>query len=393
MSAAPARKGGGLHRIGRLLVKEFLQLRRDPLALRLMLVAPILQLVLLGYAATLDVRRIPTVLCDLDRSAASRELIRSALESGYFQEVGRVDRIDQVGGFLDSGRAVVALVFPRGYGRELGSGGRATLQAIVDGSNSSEATTALGHLSGIVLNRSIRLAVARLPEEAFGGRVGPPVEAEMRVWYNEAMESSHFMVPGVIGLILLVTTMLLTAIAVTREKEIGTIEQILVTPIRPHEFLIGKMAPYSILGGVNVGVVLTVGRFWFGIPLRGSIPLLFALSGVFLLTTLGAGLFAASISATQQQTMLICMSFVTPNMLLSGFIFPIENMPQPIQWLTWLMPMRYFLTIIRGILLKGIGLQILWPEALALAGFGVAIFLASVAAFGARTGGAGSRSA
>ena len=386
MSAAPPRAAGGGHRIARLILKEFLQVRRDPLALRLMLVAPVLQLVLLGYAATLDVRHIPTVICDLDRSPASRDLIRAAVESGYFQEVARVERIDEVGEFLDAGRAVVALVFPHDYGRTLGSGGRATLQAIVDGSNSSEATTAIGHLSGIVLNRSIRLAVARLPERAFAGRIGPPVEAEMRVWYNEAMQSSHFMVPGVIGLILLVTTMLLTAIAVAREKEIGTIEQILVTPIRPHEFLMGKMVPYSILGMVNVGVVLTIGRYWFGVPLRGSLPLLFALSAVFLLTTLGAGLFAASVSDTQQQTMLTCMAFVTPNMLLSGFIFPIENMPQPIQWLTWLMPMRYFLTIIRGILQKGIGLEILWPQALALGAFGAAIFLASVGAFAARTG-------
>jgi len=369
------------HRIAWLIAKEMRQMRRDPIALRLMLLAPILQLMLLGYAATLDVRHIPTVICDLDRSTASREMIRSVLESGYFQEVGRVERLDEVIGYLDRGRAVVALVFPTDYAEKLGSGGRARLQAVVDGTNSAEATTALGHLSGIVQNRSIEIAVGRLPREAFTGRVGPPVEAEMRVWYNEAMQSSHFMVPGVIGLILLVTTMLLTSISITREKEIGTIEQILVTPIRPSEFLLGKLVPYAGLGLFNVGVVLAVGHYWFEVPVRGSILLLYALSGVFLLTTLGAGLFAASVSVTQQQAMLTCMTFVTPNMLLSGFIFPIENMPQPIQWLTWLMPMRYFLTIIRGILLKGIGLSILWPQLLALALFGGGIFLASLAAF------------
>jgi ABC-2 type transport system permease protein len=283
--------------------------------------------------------------------------------------------------FLDRGAAVVALVFPVDFSERLAAGGRAAIQAVVDGTNSTEATTAVGHLSGTVLNRSIDLAVDRLPRDAFAGRVGPPVRAEMRVWYNEAMESSHFMVPGVIGLILLITTMLLTSISVTREKEIGTIEQILVTPIRPAEFLMGKMVPYAALGLFNVGVVLAVGRYWFEVPVRGSILLLYALSGVFLLTTLGAGLFAASVSVSQPQAMLTCMSFVTPNMLLSGFIFPIENMPEPIQWLTWLMPMRYFLTIIRGILLKGIGLSILWPQLLALALFGAGILLASLASF------------
>jgi len=371
-------------RIARLVVKEFLQLRRDPLTLRLVFLAPVLQLVLLGYAATLDVRDIPTVVCDLDRSTASRDMVRAVLESGYFTETARVDRIDDVVSYLDRGEAVAGLVVPRRFGERLDAGGDATLQAVIDGTNSTEATTTIGYLSGIVLNRAIEDGVRRLPPEALGGRVGPPVEAGMRVWYNEAMESSHFMVPGVIGLVMLVTTMLLTAVAVTREKEIGTIEQILVTPIRPYEFLVGKLLPYSLLGFVDVAVVLAIARYWFGIPLRGSLWLLFGLSGVFLLTTLGAGLFAAAVSGTQQQAMLTCMAFVMPNMLLSGFIFPIENMPQAIQWLTFLMPMRYFMIIIRGILLKGIGLPILWPQALALMAFGVVIFLASLAAFRTR---------
>ncbi len=372
-------------RIARLVVKEFLQLRRDPLTLRLVFLAPVLQLVLLGYAATLDVRNIPTVVCDLDRSTASRDMVRAVLESGYFTEVARVDRIDDVIAYLDRGAAVAGLVLPRRFGERLHAGDDTAVQAVIDGSNSTEATTTIGYLSGIVMNRALEDAVRRLPPEAFPGRVGPPVEAEMRAWYNEAMESSHFMVPGVIGLVMLVTTMLLTAVAVTREKEIGTIEQILVTPIRPYEFLVGKLLPYSLLGFIDVGVVLAIARYWFGIPLRGSLWLLFGLSGVFLLTTLGAGLFAAAVSATQQQAMLTCMAFVMPNMLLSGFIFPIENMPRVIQWLTFLMPMRYFMIIIRGILLKGIGLQILWPQAAALMAFGVVIFLASLAAFRTRT--------
>jgi ABC-2 type transport system permease protein len=361
--------------------KEFLQLRRDPVALRLTLVAPILQLVLLGYAATLDARNIPTVVCDLDGSARSRELIRKVLESGYFSDVGRARRPDEVVGWLDGGKALVAIVVPADFGARLDRETPATLQAMVDGSNSNEATTAIGHLSGVVLNQAIAVAVTRLPPRTLGWRDGPPLEAAMRVRYNEAMESSHYMVPGVIGLILLVTTMLLTSLAVTREKEIGTIEQILVTPIRGAEFLVGKLVPYVLLGLFNVAVVLAVGRFWFGVPVRGSVALLYALSGLFLLSTLGAGLFAASISRSQQQAMLTCMAFVTPNMLLSGFIFPIENMPAAIQGLTYVMPLRYFLVIIRGILLKGVGMPILWPQALALAGFGVSIFLLSLVAF------------
>jgi ABC-2 type transport system permease protein len=367
-------------------VKEFLQLRRDPLALRLTLVAPILQLVLLGYAATLDVRHIPTVVCDLDRSAASRDMIRAVMESGYFQEAGRVDRMTEVIRYLDGGRAVVALVFPPDYAERLDSGGRAPLQAMVDGANSSEATTAIGHLSGIVMNQSIQLAVRRLPAETFAGRIAPPVDAQMMVRYNESQQSSHFMIPGAVGLIMMVSTLLLMSVAVTREKELGTIEQILVTPIRPAEFLLGKMVPYSLLGMINVGVVLTVARVWFGVPVRGSLLLLFGLAAVFLLTTLGVGLFVATVSETQQQAMLMCMLFVVPNMLLSGFLFPIENMPEPIQGLTFLIPMRYFMTIIRGIMLKGVGLETLWPQALALAAFGLAIFLASLARFRTRLG-------
>lgn len=376
------------HSPGRVLAmirKEFLQLRRDPVALRLTLVAPILQLVLLGYAATLDARNIPTVVCDLDNSVQSRALIRSVLESGYFSEVGRSARPDRALSRLDEGKALVALVIPADFGGKLEGRSVATVQAMVDGSNSNEATTAIGHLSGVVLNQAIDAAVRRLPAETLDGRGGPPLTAEMRVRYNEAMQSSHYMVPGVIGLILLVTTMLLTSLAVTREKEIGTIEQILVTPIQGAEFLVGKLIPYVLLGLFNVAVVLLVGRFWFGVPMRGSVPLLYALSGLFLLTTLGAGLFAASISRSQQQAMLTCMAFVTPNMLLSGFIFPIENMPVAIQGLTYLMPLRYFLVIIRGILLKGVGMPILWPQALALAGFGAIIFLASIAAFRRQT--------
>ena len=373
-----------LHRIARLVVKEFLQLRRDPVALRLTLVAPILQLVLLGYAATRDVKHIPTVVCDLDHSTASRDLVNSVMESGYFDDAGRTDRITDVIQYLDDGRAVVGLVVPVDFSERLASGRRAPLQAMVDGSNSSEATTAIGHLSGIVLNESIQMAILRLPDEVFAGRKAPPVDAEMRVRYNESLESSYFMIPAVVGLIMMVSTLLLMAIAVTREKEIGTIEQILVSPIRPAEFLLGKMVPYSILGMLNVAVVLAAARFWFGVPMQGSLVLLFVLAAVFLLTTLGVGLLVATASGTQQQAMLLAQAFVTPNMLLSGFLFPIENMPEPIQWLTWLMPMRYFLTIIRGIMLKGVGLEILWPQALALLIFGLAIFLVSLATFKTR---------
>jgi len=213
------------------------------------------------------------------------------------------------------------------------------------------------------------------------GRVAPPLDAEFRVWYNEELRSSTYMVPGVVGLVLLVTTLVLTAMAVVKEKEIGTIEQIRVTPLKPVEYLAGKVIPFAAIGFVNVLLVLAAGAAWFEVPIRGSVVLLLVLSFFFVLTNLGLGLFVSTISATQQQAMLSAFALVTPNMLLSGFIFPIENMPAAIQSLTYLMPMRYYLIIVRGILLKGAGISVLWPQALALLVFGVVTFLLSVSVF------------
>jgi ABC-2 type transport system permease protein len=372
---------GAAGRIARVVVKEMQQLRRDPLALRLAVIAPVVQLLLVGYAATLDVRHIPTVVVDLDRSAVSRELVRAAVASGTFDLVGDEERVDAALHWLDDGRAALALVVPVDYAERIAAGDPIALQAVVDGSNSSEATSAIGHLGSIVTTRAIERVLEELPADERYSGAAPPIQAELRVWYNEALRSSHFMVPGVIGMILMVTTMLLTALAVAREKEVGTLEQILVTPVRPSELLLGKLAPYAVLGLLQLALVLAVGRFWFGVPLRGSIALLIALSTVFLMTTLGLGLLAASVSATQQAAMWVCMAFVTPNMLLSGFIFPIENMPVPIQALTTIMPVRYFLAISRGILLKGAGFTILWPQALALAALGFAVLAMSITVF------------
>lgn len=373
-------------RILRMVVKELQQLKRDPLMIRLLLVAPLLQMLLLGYAATLDVRNIPTVFCDRDGSPESRRLSEAMISSGYFADRGRVGSAEEAAEALDSGRAAVAIVFPVRFGAELARpSGAPGLQALVDGTNSNLATNALGHLSGIVLRRGLEEAMRRL-EPATAGRLAPPVEGEFRVWYNEDLRSSTYMVPGVIGLVLLVTTLVLTAMAVVKEKEIGTIEQIRVTPLQPVEYLAGKVVPFAAIGFAEVLVVLAVAALWFEVPVRGSIPLLLLLSLFFVLTNLGVGLFVSTISATQQQAMLSAFAFVTPNMLLSGFIFPIENMPAPIQALTYVMPMRYYLIIVRGILLKGVDLEVLWPQALALLVFGLFTFAVSVILFRRRLG-------
>ncbi len=367
-------------------IKELQQLKRDPLMIRLLLVAPLLQMLLLGYAATLDVRNIPTVFCDRDGSPESRRLSEAMISSGYFADRGRVGSAEEAVQALDSGRAAVAIVFPIRFGAELARpSGAPGLQALVDGTNSNLATNALGHLSGIVLRRGLEEAMRRLGPATAGG-LAPPVDGEFRVWYNEDLRSSTYMVPGVIGLVLLVTTLVLTAMAVVKEKEIGTIEQIRITPLQPVEYLAGKVIPFAAIGFAEVLVVLAVAALWFEVPVRGSIPLLLLLSLFFVLTNLGVGLFVSTISATQQQAMLSAFAFVTPNMLLSGFIFPIENMPAPIQALTYVMPMRYYLIIVRGILLKGVDLKVLWPQALALLAFGLFTFAVSAILFRRRLG-------
>ncbi len=367
--------------IAHIIVKEFLQLRRDPRMLALSILAPALQLLILGYAATTDVRLVPIVVWDQDKSSCSRELISQFANSGYFEIEAEVQSLNEIDPYIENGRVWMALVIPPKFGSHLHARRTVAVQLLSDGSDANSATVSLGYATQFLGTYS-RSIVSETIEKGFRMAKSARVIPEIRVWYNPDLTSRNFMVPGVVALVLMIITMTLTSLGIVREKEIGTLEQLLVTPIRPYQLLMGKLLPFIILGAVDVTLVLAVARYWFEVPMRGSVLLLYGLSGLFVLTTLGLGLFVSTISKTQQQAMLTAQFFIfLPFVFLSGFVFPIENMPHLIQYITYLVPLRYFIVIIRGVFLKGIGIAELWPEALALLVFGVTIFTLSVLRF------------
>jgi ABC-2 type transport system permease protein len=356
-----------------LIWKEMIELRRDPRLLFIVIVAPILQLFLLAYAATTDVREVPVLIVDADRTSASRDVVARFAASPSFAIAGVVSSPDEINAYLDDGRAWLAVTIPRGFGAGLHGASPQTIQVIADGSDANSAGVAVGYASNLLAQYGARLMSRR------GASAGPLIDPRIRVWFNPQLESRHFMIPGVIALLLLVVTTNLSSMGIVREKEIGTLEQLNVTPLTRSELILGKLLPYALIGLVEVGLVVSVAVFWFEIPMRGSVPLLLAMSAVYLLTTLGIGLFVSTISATQQQAMMTAtFFFLIPMVFLSGFVFPIENMPVAIQWLTYAIPLRYFLVIVRGIFLKGVGLETFWPEALALTAWGVTILALAI---------------
>ncbi len=361
--------------------KEFLQLRRDRRLFPVLFVSPILQLFLLGYAANLDVRDIPSVICDQDRSAASRDFVDRFINSGYFSVKARVERQDEIDPYLDNGHAAMAFVVPRGFGDKLAAGAPAPVLVIADGSESQSATIGVNYATVIAGRYTQGIVLERLARARGGGLKPVLVNAEVRVWYNPELRSRNFMVPGVLGLILMIMTISLASMGIVREKESGTMEQLIVTPVRPHQLIVGKLLPFVLIGLVEATFVLVVARGWFGIPIRGSLALLYPLSLAFMLNTLGIGLFISTISRTQQQAMFTTTFFIMPMMLLGGFVFPIENMPRFFQLASHLIPTRYFFVIIRGIMLRGAGWPELWDQAAALAGLGTLILVLSVFRF------------
>ena len=364
-----------------ILRKEFLQLRRDPKLFPVIFISPILQLLLLGYAANLDVKNIPSVICDMDRSAASRTFLDDFVNSGYFSVVARVEKMDEIDRYLDHGDAAMAFVTPRGFGDKVAARREASVMIIADGSESQSASIGVNYAT-MIAARFTQKIIFEAFERAKGLGLKPVlVNAEVRVWYNPELKSRNFMVPGVLGLILMIMTTSLASLGIVRERETGTMEQLIVTPIRPHQLIIGKLLPFVLIGLVDATFVIAVARGWFGIPVRGSVPLLFALCLAFMLNTLGTGLFISTISRTQQQAMLTSLFFIMPQIMLSGFVFPIENMPKVFQYLTTIIPIRYFFVIIRGIMLKGAGWPELWPQAAALLVLGTVILGLSVARF------------
>jgi ABC-2 type transport system permease protein len=366
----------------RVIVKEFLQIRRDRKMIPVIFVAPIVQITVFGFAVNTDVTNVPMVLVDLDRSASSRELVSRFLESGYFEIVGTGDRAAEVDRWLVTSKAQLGLVIGQGLGAALASSRQAAVQLIVDGSDASSANVALGYASSVAREFSVavqdqRLHAAGAPAVAVGQAVLVP-----RVFYNPDLKSRWFYVPAVLAMILMVMTMLLSAMGVVREKEIGTMEQLIVTPIRPWQLLVGKLLPFALIGVFQMILASAVTVFGFGVPLRGSFPLLLGLTTLFILSTLGLGLFVSTLVQNQQQAMMgAVFGFMVPMIYLSGLIFPIANMPPLIQAVTYAIPLRYYAEIIRGVFLRGSGMAVLWPEALTLLLMGIAILTVAALRF------------
>jgi ABC-2 type transport system permease protein len=357
-----------VRRVRHLIRKEFLELRQDPRLFGIVIIAPLLQLLMLGYAATTDVRNVPMVLVDQDRSASSRELVSRFQASGNFVVVSAAPGTNAIDAELDSGRAWIALTIPADYGERIASKQQATVQLVADGTDANSTNVALGYAGALIA------AYGRELSAPAGMLARPLVRADIRVWFNPSLESRDFMIPGILALVLLVVTTTLSSMAIVREKELGTLEQLNVTPLARWELIVGKLVPYAVLGMVDVLIVVAVAVGWFEVPLRGSFWLLLGMCLVYLLSALGLGLFVSTISRTQQQAMMTtAFFFLLPMIFLSGFIFPIENMPAAIQPVTYLIPLRYFLVILRGIFLKGVGLEVLWPQAVALLAWGLAM--------------------
>lgn len=360
--------------------KEFYQIRRDRKMLVVSILAPFLQVILLGYAATTDIKNTTMVVCDQDKTRESREFIREFSNSGYFIIRYAVNTPPEVDEYIEKAKASIALAVPANFAKDLMAHRTTQVQIVLDGADANTANILLGYATQIISSYS-QSVVMQYASHVTRRNISM-ILPEPRVWFNADLLSSNFMVPGVVALVLMIITMTLTSLGIVKEKEMGTLEQLMVTPIKPHELILGKLIPFSLIAFVDVAIVLALARFWFEVPLLGSIVLLFALSGLFILTTLGLGLWISTIARSQQQAMLIAQFFFfLPFLFLGGFAFPIANMPQAIQYVTYLIPLRYFLEILRGIFLKGAGLNELWPQSVALFVIGILVLTVSVLRF------------
>ncbi len=357
-------------------------------------VAPVIQLMLLGYAVTTDVNRIPTAILDFSKTQESRELIQLFQNSDKFQINHYVDSPKELVKLLDRGEVWLGIEIGVNFAQELKTGKTAILQIIIDGTNSNTAGVTSGYINQLLLpynKKFMQENIQKKVAQALSSGIIPEikflnVENQQRAWYNPELKSRDYNLPGVLALILMITTMMLTSMAIVREKEIGTIEQLMVTPIKTPELILGKVIPFALIGFIDVVLVTSVAILWFKIPFRGNFFLLFLSVGVYLLTTIGIGLFISTLSRTQQQAMMITFFFLMPAIILSGFMFPIANMPKVIQYLTYINPLRYFLIIVRGIFLKGSNLSVLWDKLLPLAGIGIAVLIFSVLRFQKKLG-------
>ncbi len=356
--------------------KEFLHIIRDPRTLGIIFLMPIVQLTLLGYAVTSDIKSLPIAVLDWDHTAQSRGLVEAYRASGYFDIARWAENEAQLAGWIEGGQVRAGLIVPAGFERDLLKTGRAEVAVVIDGSDPAVATSAYQAALGVGQTQSARLIESRLGMNADNA---PGIDVRPRVWYNPDMKSTNFMIPGLIGMVLQFFTTLFTSLAIVREREQNTIEQLLVTPIRNFELIVGKTLPYVVVAFGVVLEVLAIGVWWFGIPIRGSVPLLLALCALFLLTSLGIGILISTVSKTQQEAMFLTFLTVFPSIFLGGFIFPIEAWPWWLQAVSYVIPLRYLLIIIRGIILKGVGLPAIWDSVVLLAILGPAVLaLASV---------------
>jgi ABC-2 type transport system permease protein len=371
-----------LARLKQMLIKEFIQVLRDGRTRFLLFVPPIIQMLIFGYAATFEIRHVATVVLDLDHSQESRELVSRFTSSPYFDVQRQLTDYHQVGDIIDRGEATVALQINPGFAENLRKGQTAPLQVIVDATNSNTALIAAAYINQIALGFAKTYQQDRINRISpqLSERI-PSVQLEQRPWYNPDLRSRWFFIPGIVGSLTLVLVVNLTAFAVVREREIGTLEQIMVTPIRPAEFILGKTLPFFLIGLLDVSLIATVGTLWFRVPFQGHIAVLFLGAVLFLLCMLGVGLLISTVSATQQQALVTAFFFIMPAITFSGFGFPITTMPQWLQYLTYASPLRYFLVVLRGTYLKGVGLNILWPQMLAMGVLGVMLLTVAVMRF------------
>jgi ABC-2 type transport system permease protein len=368
-------------RLKTMLIKEFIQVFRDPRMRMVIFVIPCFQMLVIGYAVSTDVAHVRTAVYDLDESQESRDLIAAFSQSGYFDVVKHLADEAEIRKTLDHGDVTVVLRLQHGFAGDLKAGRTAELQILIDGTDSNTGNIVLGYAMNIARTYSENILVSRFQQQMGAVQMPGAIDLESRAWFNENLESRNFFVPGVLVIVVTLMTLLLTSMSVVREKEIGTMEQIMVTPITPFEFILGKTLPFAIIGYVVICLVSAIAVFWFKVPMRGNFGVLLLGAGLYILTMLGSGLFISTISGTQQQAMISTFFFFFPAMLLSGFAFPIANMPEVVQWCTFLNPLRYFLIIVRAIFLKGIGLDILWPNYLALGLMAIVMLTLSIRRF------------
>lgn len=361
--------------------KETLHIIRDPRSLSLVLIMPVTMLLLLGYAVAVEIDDIPTAVLDMANDQHSREFTEGFWQTGYFEYASSASTADEITALIDTGTVRVGLIIPPDFGSKLEAGEQASVQIIIDGSDPTVAQTALFVAETVAQATSVEIITSRLGGSGIGGVLRVPIDLRSRLLYNPDMRKVNFMIPGLIGAILQVQTLLLTAFAIVREREEGTLEQLIVTPIKSWELILGKILPFVAVAFLNIGITLIIGSFWFKVPVSGNILLLMLVSLIFLLGSLGLGILISTVSQTQMQAMHLASFIMLPVFILSGFMVPRDNMPVVIYYAGYLMPLTYFLTILRGIILKGVGVAYLWRQIIPMTVFGVVVFVFSVLSF------------